>query len=111
MRHASAITDTVASITEVIVTLGPMLNPPVPFLFVAFANPYAQLSYVHVDHMARSQTNPKTLAGKAVIYDEDAEGRLSALTSTTLACANGAGDVLNRYCCCAEHAEQPVSAC
>ena len=62
-------------------------------------------------HVVRSQTDPKTLAGKAVICDEDLEGHISALTSIRLACANDAGDVLNRYCCCAEHAEHPESAC
>jgi len=45
-------------------------------------------------HVVRSQTDPKTLAGKAVICDEDLEGHISA-----------------RYCCCAEHAEHPESAC
>jgi len=58
-----------------------------------------------------SQTDPKTLVGKAVICDEDLECHLAALKSTRLACANGAANVLNRYCCCAEHAEHPVSAC
>lgn len=97
IRHASAITNTVASITAATATVESMLQPPVPFLFVALADSYAQLpgatsppqAYVHVDHMvpcglpfmACTVRLIQTLAGKAVKCDEDLQCHLSALTS------------------------------